>query len=138
MRTASWSGVVIDDLIPCEPLQPWEEDATPVFSKPQGNELWVLLLEKAFAKFVGTYGDLSGGQTSWAWQALTGVEEQLWHYREGDVWKECIVRPEQQCEMMKTDRRACPFFPTGAAGKTDAEIFALVQDWDNANYVMSA
>lgn len=131
--------MVIDDLIPCEPLQRWEEDATPVFSKPQGNELWVLLLEKAFAKFVGSYGDLDGGQTSWAWQALTGVEEQVWYARGPDgVWTKHVVNPERQREMMRTDRRACPFFPADEGTLSDAGVFDLVHRWDRECYVMSA
>jgi hypothetical protein len=42
------------------------------FSQPNGNEMWVILLEKAFAKFCGSYGALDGGHTVWAWQAMTG------------------------------------------------------------------
>lgn len=38
----------------------------------QGDEAWVLLLEKAMAKFKGTYGALDGGSTLWALEALTG------------------------------------------------------------------
>lgn len=61
--------IYIDDYIPC-----LEETRRPVFAKPKGNELWVLLLEKAFAKFVGSYGRLDGGHTMWAFQAMTGNE----------------------------------------------------------------
>jgi len=39
---------------------------------PQGTELWVFLLEKAFAKFVGGYAYLDGGHSAWAWHTLTG------------------------------------------------------------------
>ena len=38
--------VVLDDFIPCEPY------GGPIYSKCQGNELWVVLIEKAFAKMV--------------------------------------------------------------------------------------
>ena len=33
------------------------------FSKPNGSEMWVILLEKAFAKFCGSYANLDGGLT---------------------------------------------------------------------------
>ena len=43
------------------------------FVKPQGNEMWAMLLEKAFAKFVGSYANLDGGHFAWAWEAMTGT-----------------------------------------------------------------
>jgi hypothetical protein len=57
---------VIDDSIPVE-----RGTNTPIFAKPNGKELWVALLEKAFAKFVGNYNALDGGYPLWGLQALT-------------------------------------------------------------------
>jgi len=39
--------VVIDDKFPCDKFR------KPAFSKANGNELWVMILEKAFAKYNG-------------------------------------------------------------------------------------
>lgn len=44
-----WEEVIIDDKIPCR-------GRTPLYSRGNGNELWVLLLEKAWAKLYGSYG----------------------------------------------------------------------------------
>jgi len=44
----------------------------PRFSRPNGPELWVLLLEKAFAKLWGAYGYLEGGHVILALQSFTG------------------------------------------------------------------
>ena len=46
-----WMVVTVDDCFPCK-----KGSAKPMFADPHGTELWVLVLEKAFAKFVGTYG----------------------------------------------------------------------------------
>lgn len=59
--------VTIDDRIPCN-----EDSGKPLFSQPHGDELWCLLLEKAFAKFCGSYHALEGGQVMWALEAMTG------------------------------------------------------------------
>eukprot|EP00928_Gymnodinium_smaydae_P027844 TRINITY_DN213_c0_g2_i1.p1 TRINITY_DN213_c0_g2~~TRINITY_DN213_c0_g2_i1.p1 ORF type:complete len:489 (+),score=117.27 TRINITY_DN213_c0_g2_i1:62-1528(+) len=53
-RARQWQWVVIDDYIPIGP------DGQPAFSKPRESEAWVLLLEKACAKWFGSYVQLAG------------------------------------------------------------------------------
>ena len=43
-KNGNWVHVVVDDYFPCSP------EGGPVYSRGEGDELWVLLLEKAFAK----------------------------------------------------------------------------------------
>eukprot|EP00854_Cymbomonas_tetramitiformis_P010323 gene10323-12209_t len=62
-----WLRISVDDYIPCE-----EGTCTPLFAQPNGLEVWVMILEKAFAKFVGSYDKLEGGHPLWALEALTG------------------------------------------------------------------
>lgn len=38
----------------------------------KANELWVMLLEKAFAKYLGSYQDLDGKNPAIALEALSG------------------------------------------------------------------
>ena len=77
-----WEEVEIDDFIPCDP-----RDGEPLFSRPEGNALWVLLLEKALAKFVGTYSQLEGGGAQWAFQVLTGqLHQAFWQQKDGGRW----------------------------------------------------
>lgn len=59
--------IVIDDRIPMD-----DANARPRFTKPNGNELWVMLLEKAFAKMWGSYGYLKGNDGCLALQSFTG------------------------------------------------------------------
>jgi calpain-15 len=57
---------VIDDFIPCK-------SGKPAFSRANGNELWVLLLEKAYAKAYGSYFKIEGGNPAIALRDLTGA-----------------------------------------------------------------
>jgi calpain-15 len=60
-----WEHVHVDTLVPIE-------NGKVRHCHPNGNEMWCCLLEKAFAKFCGSYANLSGGSTGWALTALTG------------------------------------------------------------------
>eukprot|EP00448_Togula_jolla_P041964 CAMPEP_0170625318 /NCGR_PEP_ID=MMETSP0224-20130122/30694_1 /TAXON_ID=285029 /ORGANISM="Togula jolla, Strain CCCM 725" /LENGTH=457 /DNA_ID=CAMNT_0010951883 /DNA_START=121 /DNA_END=1495 /DNA_ORIENTATION=- len=68
-----WEIVTIDDYIPCNKTA-YDADgsAKPLYGQPNGNELYAMLLEKAFAKFCGSYAKIEGGQTIWAIRAMTG------------------------------------------------------------------
>ena len=61
-----WVQVTVDDYFPCIP------DGGPIFSKSSPNELWVLILEKAYAKSYGSYLTLKGGYAHEALLDLTG------------------------------------------------------------------
>jgi len=65
-KNGEWIVVTIDDYFPCHPM------GGPVFSKAHGNELWVLLLEKAYAKLHGNYFLLRGGFANEGLMDLTG------------------------------------------------------------------
>ena len=43
MTQNRWRVITVDDLIPTR-------NGQPIFAKPNGKELWVVLLEKAIAK----------------------------------------------------------------------------------------
>ena len=56
----TWKVVTIDDFFPCY------LHGGPIFTYGNGNELWVMLVEKAYAKVHGTYYNLCGGQVKHA------------------------------------------------------------------------
>ena len=73
VRTGEWVVITIDDFIPCKKRTRFQRTAEPLFVRARHEgELWPLLLEKGFAAFVGSYGELTSGEPSFAWQALTG------------------------------------------------------------------
>ena len=49
-KNGVWHELTIDDYMPCA------LDGAPLFTRTHGNELWVQLLEKAYAKLHGGYG----------------------------------------------------------------------------------
>ena len=51
--------IVVDDLFP-------HKNGKLMFSQPNGDEEWVLILEKAFAKLCGSYHAIEGGLVLWA------------------------------------------------------------------------
>ena len=63
--------VEIDDFFPI--LNSGNDKNKPAFTRSKENELWVLVLEKAFAKLHGSYGKIEGGFPSYALNKLTGV-----------------------------------------------------------------
>ncbi len=54
-----WQIILLDDYFPCS-----KKTRTPIFAKPNGPELWVMLLEKAWAKINGGYINITGGYAS--------------------------------------------------------------------------
>jgi hypothetical protein len=61
--------VLVDDYFPCL-------EGKPLFSKPVGNELWVMLLEKAWAKLFKEYTIAEGGLPHQAMEYLMGAPSQ--------------------------------------------------------------
>lgn len=55
-----WEDVIIDDLFPCLPSF---TSFKPAFNHTRSNELWVMILEKAWAKIHGGYGNIAAGLT---------------------------------------------------------------------------
>ena len=46
---------------------------SPIFSRANGEELWVLFLEKAYAKVYGAYDKIEAGLSGCALRDLTGA-----------------------------------------------------------------
>lgn len=57
----------MDDNIPCH------RDATPAFTKSSENAIWVMLIEKAWAKIFRNYQRIESGHCEEALRDLTGA-----------------------------------------------------------------
>ena len=58
--------IVLDDFIPVR-------NGRPAFSQGHGSEIWVILLEKAWAKIHGSYERIEGGQAHHTMRDITGA-----------------------------------------------------------------
>ena len=90
-KFGEWVEVSVDTLLPCN------EEARPIFAHAKDpNELWVALLEKAYAKLHGSYEALDGGSVTAALVDLTGGvgesidmtdEDTVYEIADGSFWK---------------------------------------------------
>lgn len=89
------TGVVIDDYIPCRGGRPFA-------TSTKTNELWAILLEKAWAKLHGTYARIEAGLPSFACMHLLGTPaESLWHGDfEDESAKDAFWKKLQRCDAM--------------------------------------
>lgn len=65
-KNGQWQQVIVDDQVPCI------QNSGPVYSHNHEEELWVVLLEKAYAKLHGSYATLVAGTPFEALMDLTG------------------------------------------------------------------
>lgn len=89
-KNGEWVTVTIDDYFPCHP------EGGPIFSRAHCNELWVLILEKAYAKLHGNYFSLRGGYALEGLIDLTGCPSVCFDFNDeyarmlldsGELWK---------------------------------------------------
>lgn len=76
--------VVVDDFFPCT-----GPTGGPCFSKANGSELWVMILEKAWAKVYGSYERTERGTSNGALRDLTGAPTVTYKFEEG-TWEKII------------------------------------------------
>ena len=101
--------VVIDDYFPCQ-------EGEPCFSKANGNELWVLILEKVWAKLHGSYERIEAGFAHNVMTDLTGAPSfdlDIDGEGEDEVWAK-LVTGEQKNYIM-----------AASAGSTEASAEGL-------------
>jgi len=110
-----WTYVTIDDRIPVD-----SEDHEPLFATPNGRELWVFLLEKAFAKYCWGYTNLSGGHALWALHVITGdIAFRVEYDEEKGDWEKLNLKYKK-----KWDEESDPL------KKNPAERYVLTMDDD--------
>ena len=71
--------IIVDSYLPCF-------KGAPIFSSAHGNELWVLLMEKSWAKVHGSYERIIGGQAHQTLRDLLGAPAYEHETSEEGIW----------------------------------------------------
>ena len=71
-----WNPVIVDDLFPMLRHENWTNENRGMASahSKECSSIWVSLIEKAYAKYYGSYGELEKGYVHHALEDLTGCE----------------------------------------------------------------
>jgi calpain-15 len=80
--------VTVDDYFPCL-------NGKPAFSRANGFELWVLILEKAYAKVFRSYERIEGGLAEEALRDLTGAPYESLDSVSEEFWAKVIESEEK-------------------------------------------
>lgn len=82
-----WRAVYVDDFFPIN-----EDGSGPCFStsKKGDNELWVLILEKAWAKLYGNYERIEAGLTREVLRSLTGAPTKIVWTDDPNLWDDLL------------------------------------------------
>jgi len=89
--------IVIDDMFPTLP----KENFITAFSRTLENELWSLLIEKAWAKSYNSYADIEWGWTRHSLHDFIGAPTKVVWTDEDSIW-EAILKGEQKDWIMTT------------------------------------
>jgi calpain-15 len=80
-----WHEIVLDELLPC--FSDAEQRGQPIFSRGRGSELWVMLVEKAWAKVHGSYQAIIAGLPGECLTNLTGAPCKFVPFDEPTMWE---------------------------------------------------
>jgi len=68
--------ITVDDYIPVDEHD-WLYNPQPLFAQSNGNEIYINIIEKAFAKYAGSYSNLIKGSIVKALIIMSGCEENI-------------------------------------------------------------
>lgn len=87
-----WHPMYIDDYIPCKP------HGEPIFTSSRDiNECWVMVLEKAYAKYFGSYLALKSGDSRDGMTDLTGCPTGYYDFKDEESVKQTWKIIEESC-----------------------------------------
>merc|ERR1719204_1838605 len=138
-QAARWKVIVLDDHVPCS-RDPRAADGVlrgpdgvpqAQYARPHGREIWAMLLEKAFAKFCGSYAAIEAGITEWGIVCMTGGNAWRYEATSGGVW----LRSDLVIQDDVRDKRACGFRPSDEQ-RDEVELFDLLRFYHRQGAVL--
>ncbi|GMH43643.1 hypothetical protein BSKO_11565 [Bryopsis sp. KO-2023] len=105
-----WREIIVDDRFPCH-------NGSLAFSKGSGHQLWVCIIEKAWAKLYGSFMRVEGGFTGHCLATFTGAPVHELRIDEQNLWDR-ILFGEKQDWIMSTG---------GIKNKANVEAVGLVE-----------
>lgn len=132
-----WDCVTIDDMVPCHQNRgTWE----PLMTKPQDHEMWVLLLEKAFAKWFGSYAQIQGAYCMVAFMLLLDCKSPCTVFTQSmngqPPFNEAMYHEVDAKLRDAKNRNSVGLAPKGQL--SSADVWARLQHADASNHVMAA
>ena len=96
-ESGKFVDVVVDDLLPCKADGGYP--STLYLKMNDEGEIWPLLIEKALAKWCGSYENLDGGHCAWAMATLTGWPTDSYikfgDPKPNEKWELCSLTPSK-------------------------------------------
>ncbi|GMH82239.1 hypothetical protein TrVE_jg11818 [Triparma verrucosa] len=130
-KRGKYVNVTVDDRIPTKCDGGYPRLMYMKMDEKEG-EIWPLLIEKALAKWAGSYKDLDGGYPSWALATLTGWETESLIKRQGGSWEKKLIMP------MKSRPRhpQSTTYESLHESFSEDELFNLLKKYDEQDYIM--
>ena len=125
-----WQVLFLDDYFPYDPKR-----KTFAFARPHNNELWAMLLEKAWAKLNGGYSNIIGGIVSEPISSLTGFPtEYLSHKKleEDEVFKK-IEDGEKEGTIMSSASKGEDIVEKRGLVQAHAYTLMCARKWEERN-----
>ncbi|KAK3283109.1 hypothetical protein CYMTET_9187 [Cymbomonas tetramitiformis] len=121
-----WIEITVDDYLPCS-------NGKPAFAAAPGGDFWVCILEKAYAKYVGSYEKLSGGFPALAFQCMTGCKSTVFMFDE-QVARE-VTFGETSLKDIAAGKRGTTAHATGNVQDAN-QLWESVKRFDELDYLM--
>jgi calpain-15 len=124
--TGLWEDVFIDDRIPYDPAK-----KKPAFCSSVGNDMWVMLIEKAWAKVHGGYSNIEAGYINEALAGLTGAPVKIFRVKENEdeAWNNLLEVKQKNyitCASTSDITKVVSEIPSKESGLVGGHAYSLL------------